>query len=261
MKVYDNYEISPCRRFEKPDTPGKVYFEVCEPGEADVWTLYGHIDGEGVEAIGDFPTQQSAEETYSRITGLPFTGSYQAEARLRVMHAWQKLLEAATLALRQLREFYLDHDSQAILDLKAAIAQAGDEPTTEPQKPIVIEVRGGVVQDVLNVPPGYAYDIRDYDHIEAEREVAADKPGADSGHTPPFDTPAGSVLLSPMQVTQMLDNVSNELLLEHLRRIQADIAELKQVRPEIRDGFASVRQHLATHHNAHTLLQSAQKHE
>ena len=54
MKVFDNYEISPCARFEEPDVPGKFYYEVCEPEEADVWTLYGHIPGEGVQAIGDF---------------------------------------------------------------------------------------------------------------------------------------------------------------------------------------------------------------
>jgi hypothetical protein len=124
MKPFDNYEISPCRRFEEPDAPGRFYFEACGPDEADVWTLYGHIAGEGVEAIGDFATREHAAETYSRITGLPFTGSYQADARLRVMHAGPKLLEAAMLALRQLREFYRDTDSQAILDLKAAIGQA-----------------------------------------------------------------------------------------------------------------------------------------
>jgi hypothetical protein len=124
MNVYDNYEISPCRRYEEPDSPGKFYFEVCEPHEAHVWTLYGHINDEGVEAIGDFSTREKAEQIYARITGQPFTGSYQADARLRVMHAGPKLLEAAALALRQLREFYLDNDSQAILDLKAAIEQA-----------------------------------------------------------------------------------------------------------------------------------------
>jgi hypothetical protein len=94
MKVYDNYEISPCTRTEEPDKPGHFYFEVCEPHEADVWTLYGHIDGEGVEAIGDFSSPQHAEQVYYRITGQPFTGSYQADARLRVMHAGPQLLEA-----------------------------------------------------------------------------------------------------------------------------------------------------------------------
>ncbi len=124
MKTYDNYEISPCRRYEEPDSPGKFYFEVCEPGEADVWTLYGHINGQGVEAIGDFSTREAAAQVYSRITGQPFAGSYQADAHLRVMHAGPKLLAAATFALRELREFYLDKESQAILDLKDAIEQA-----------------------------------------------------------------------------------------------------------------------------------------
>jgi hypothetical protein len=33
-----------------------------------------------------------------------------------------------------------------------------------PPLPIIIEVLGGVVQDVLNVPPGIDYEIRDYDN-------------------------------------------------------------------------------------------------
>jgi hypothetical protein len=80
MKVYDNYEISPCRRYEEPGSPDKFYFETCEPQEADVWTLYGHITGEGVEAIGDFPSRDAAEQVYYRITGKAFTGSYEADA-------------------------------------------------------------------------------------------------------------------------------------------------------------------------------------
>ena len=75
MKVFDNYEISPCRRYEEPASPGKFYFEVCEPKEADVWTLYGHFNGEGVQAIGDFTSREHAEETFSRIAGIPFAGA------------------------------------------------------------------------------------------------------------------------------------------------------------------------------------------
>jgi hypothetical protein len=93
MKVFDNYEISPCKRYEEPGTPGKFYFEVCEPKEADVWTLYGHVNAEGVQAIGDFTSRNHAEETFFRITGVKFTGSYKADARLRLMHAGPKLLE------------------------------------------------------------------------------------------------------------------------------------------------------------------------
>jgi hypothetical protein len=94
MKPFDNYEISPCRRYEEPDSPGKFYFEVCEPHEADVWTLYGHVNGEGVQSIGDFATREHAEEVFFCITGLEFTSSYNAEAHLRIMHAGPKLLEA-----------------------------------------------------------------------------------------------------------------------------------------------------------------------
>lgn len=51
----------------------------------------------------------------------------------------------------------------------AAIEQAtGGAPDAPP--PIVIEVRGGVVQDVLNVPPGFEYEIRDYDNSNVAAE-------------------------------------------------------------------------------------------
>jgi hypothetical protein len=128
MKVYDNYEISPCRRYEEPDSPGKFYFEVSTPKEADVWTLYGHIDGEGVQAIGDFSTREHAEQVYSRITGLRFTGSYQADTRLRVMHAGSKLMEAL-LALKTANgaeDFNGWHPgfADAISKANAAIAEA-----------------------------------------------------------------------------------------------------------------------------------------
>jgi hypothetical protein len=98
LNVYDNYEISPCRRYEEPGGPGTFYFEVCEPDEADVWTLYGHVTGEGVEAIGDFASREAAENVYFRITGLKFSGSYTADAHLRVMHAGPRLLDALIAA-------------------------------------------------------------------------------------------------------------------------------------------------------------------
>lgn len=41
----------------------------------------------------------------------------------------------------------------------------------------------------------------------------------------------------------MNEKVTNELMFEHLRRIQSNIGELKQMRVELREGFASVRQH------------------
>lgn len=71
---FDGYEIEPCLRFEEPDRPGHFSFEPCSPAEADVWTLYGHIPGQGVEAVGDFPTREAAADVYARITGRRFDG-------------------------------------------------------------------------------------------------------------------------------------------------------------------------------------------
>ena len=59
---------------------------------------------------------------------------------------------------------------------KAALAKALSGTLSESRKPIVIEVRGGVVQDVLNVPPGYEYEVKDYDAIEAVDEEVSEKP-------------------------------------------------------------------------------------
>ena len=145
MKVYDNYEISPCTRTEEPDKPGHFYFEVCEPHEADVWTLYGHIDGEGVEAIGDFATREHAEEVFRRITGIHFTGSREVPARLRVMHAAPELLEAIPLLIGLVHRLLPRHaQSDSTLDNLAEViraraalfkATAIHQPTTERRNP------------------------------------------------------------------------------------------------------------------------------
>jgi hypothetical protein len=95
--VFDNYEISPCVRHN--DGNGD-YIERTDTGETpDFWTLYGHIHGEGVQAIGDFASREAAEAVYYRITGHVFTDSYEADARLRLMHAAPKLLAACQMVV------------------------------------------------------------------------------------------------------------------------------------------------------------------
>ena len=42
--------------------------------DAEVWTLYGRVPGEGVEAVGHFATWEAAEEVRARITGTPYGG-------------------------------------------------------------------------------------------------------------------------------------------------------------------------------------------
>lgn len=69
---FDDYEIEPCRRYIDVDEPQVAFVERCEPFEADFWTLYRHIPGEGVLAIGDFDTREHAGEVFAHITGRPF---------------------------------------------------------------------------------------------------------------------------------------------------------------------------------------------
>ena len=129
MKTFDNYEIHPCTRTEEPDSPGKFYFEQCEPAEADVWTLYGHLAGEGVEAIGDFETREHVEEMFQRITGIPFTGSREVAAHLRVMHVGPRLLDALNALAEQAdqdcpAEYRSRHFSDALEQANIVIAEA-----------------------------------------------------------------------------------------------------------------------------------------
>ncbi len=69
---FDGYEIQPCRLVRDADERHLSSVEPCEPFEADFWTLYGHVPGEGVMAVGDFDTREHAEEVYARITGRRF---------------------------------------------------------------------------------------------------------------------------------------------------------------------------------------------
>jgi hypothetical protein len=129
MKLFDNYEISPCIRIEEPGSPGTFNFEVCGPNEADVWTLYGHIDGEGVQAIGDFATRDHAEEVFTLITGMSFAVSSEVAAKLLVMHAGQELLAKLKALLRQIdedvpTETTTRHFAEACDDAVAAVALA-----------------------------------------------------------------------------------------------------------------------------------------
>jgi hypothetical protein len=73
LRRFDDYEIQPCRRYMDIDEPHLSFVEPCEPSQADFWTLYGHLPGEGIQTIGDFDTRQHAEEVFARITGRPYT--------------------------------------------------------------------------------------------------------------------------------------------------------------------------------------------
>lgn len=59
---YDDYEIHGCKDFGD-------FTEQVPDDEAEFWSLYGHIPGQGVECIGDFTSRHHAEEVLERITG------------------------------------------------------------------------------------------------------------------------------------------------------------------------------------------------
>lgn len=74
MKQFDAYEIHGCQCLDDaglPD-PNGISVETCTDAQAQFWTLYGHIPGEGVQAIGDFASREAEEEVFYRITGRGF---------------------------------------------------------------------------------------------------------------------------------------------------------------------------------------------
>jgi hypothetical protein len=84
-----------------------------------------------------------------------------APARLRAAAAL--LLRACRMLVDRWEHGDLSEAARACRD---AVTEATLVAPTEARKPIVIEVRGGVVQEVRNVPPGVEYQIVDYDDRE-----------------------------------------------------------------------------------------------
>jgi hypothetical protein len=63
---FDDYEIHGIKEYGEA---GRPFGEQVPDGEADFWSLFGHIPGQGLDCIGDFKTREHAEEIYARITG------------------------------------------------------------------------------------------------------------------------------------------------------------------------------------------------
>jgi hypothetical protein len=66
--VFTHYEIHGVRLDQDDDV-----FEQVDDGEAEFFSLYGHIPGEGYQCIGDFKSREVAETVYARITGRRYT--------------------------------------------------------------------------------------------------------------------------------------------------------------------------------------------
>lgn len=63
---FDDYEIHGVRSFGRGK---RKYCEQVPDEEAQFWSLFGHMPGQGLECIGDFESRALAEEIFSRITG------------------------------------------------------------------------------------------------------------------------------------------------------------------------------------------------
>lgn len=93
------------------------------------------------------------------------------EANARLGSTAPRLLKALVACANLLADYDESEgeEGQAWREAVAAIeAATGDAPDAPP--PIIIEVRGGVVQNVLNVPAGIEYEIRDYDNPDESSE-------------------------------------------------------------------------------------------
>ena len=64
IDAFDAYEIHGCLQINEH---GHTWVEQCNDSEAEFFTLYGHIPGRGVDAIGDFKTRELAEEVLARL--------------------------------------------------------------------------------------------------------------------------------------------------------------------------------------------------
>lgn len=82
---FDAYEIHPITVRQTPD--GRRFAErVAASAEADYWSLFGHIPGQGLECIGDFPTYERAAEIHARITGYGYDAEpYDDEEALEAL--------------------------------------------------------------------------------------------------------------------------------------------------------------------------------
>lgn len=65
LSDYDGLEIHPVRDYDK--SGDQTWCEVCEPHEAEFWSVYGHLIEGGVECLEDFETEGQADLFASRL--------------------------------------------------------------------------------------------------------------------------------------------------------------------------------------------------
>jgi hypothetical protein len=140
--------------------------------EYSPWTVRSEHDSRGVGA--EIPAYEILDADANKVFDTnENTPADLQEANARMGAAAPRLVMALVECARLLAD-YDESDGEegdAYREAVAAIAEATRGACLESPKPIVIEVRGGIVQDVLHIPSGYEYEVKDYDNIEANDET------------------------------------------------------------------------------------------
>lgn len=128
LTAYDAYDIHPVIRLRGKD--GQPCLEITgDPAEATLWSLYGHIPGEGLDCIGDFPRFADAARVYARITGHAWDGKAPVCTEARLAEA----LKLALQALNEAPSFRVRHERyrtsyQVCAALEAVLRESGGLP-------------------------------------------------------------------------------------------------------------------------------------
>ncbi len=122
-------------------------------------------DDEALESEG--PCNVRVKQPNGRWMKLP-PSEWEAEpttAAPAMLKALEAFIEADKLA-EECGEWKWENLDHAFKLARAAIIDATGETPSSGNRTLIIEVRGGIVQDVSNIPPGWDYEIIDHDNAE-----------------------------------------------------------------------------------------------
>lgn len=113
--------------------------------DCDGDTFYACVDVQG-------------DEEYEQSRWIDFEPERERQATMKLLAACQRAFHVF--------ENDTPRECEVIELIANAIAQATEETPPSGDRTFTIEVRGGLVQDVSNVPPGWDYEIIDHDNAE-----------------------------------------------------------------------------------------------
>ena len=168
------------------DTPDAAAAIAC--GKAtDAADNVEDCEGENLAALVDV----AGDETYSQSVTIDFEPERYRKAVPELLDALESCWQQLSLWVADLESCDLSpEDDEALAKASAVIAKTkeGDiSPVTCVKRPVTIEVRGGVVQNVSNVPRGWDYEVIDHDNAEAENAGITQASAADTDHRPRFE--------------------------------------------------------------------------